>query len=292
MVRAYISKRRRLLRGARIISAIIFLGPWRELLARYYQRRGKNKMLAVKSDSLFAELNVAAIISQLRQQGYAMGDLLAEDQINRILRFCSERGARHYANPHLDCEAINRIAYDPKIVDVARNHLGTEPILYRTHLYWTSPGWKGDKDRSSVSSEPDFHYDVGDFRSLAVFIYLTDVDEESGPHVVIEGTHNRKTPSQILSRYLSGKKAQEKFGDRIKVVTGPKGTMFFEEPTCWHKHSSGSKSRLMLAISYLLQRRPLCPTEPKEKTVCQNSTTTSSILSSTAPAGVASSSAK
>jgi hypothetical protein len=35
----------------------------------------------------------------------------------------------------------------------------------------------------------DFHYDALDFKSLTVFIYLTDVDASCGPHVLIKNTH-------------------------------------------------------------------------------------------------------
>lgn len=256
-VRIYLNKRPRLLRYARILSALLFLGPWRELLIRYFRRHARNEPLACTPHSLFADLNVATVVKNLEALGFSPGTVLAEGEINRILEFCHQGGARRYGNPHLHCEAIRNIVYDAKIVEIARKYIGAEPLLFRTYLYWTHPGQPLGQDQGAFRATPHFHFDVGDFRSVVVFTYLTDVDENSGPHVMIEGTHKRKTASQLISRQLSDDEAKEKFGEKIRVITGPKGTMFFEELTCWHKHSPGSKSRLMLVISYGLQRKPM-----------------------------------
>jgi hypothetical protein len=61
----------------------------------------------------------------------------------------------------------------------------------------------------------------------------------------------------LLSRILSDQTAERQFGDRIRVITGQRGTGFFEDLTCYHKHAVGKKERLMLTITYMLQRTPL-----------------------------------
>ena len=101
-----------------------------------------------------------------------------------------------------------------------------------------------------------FHYDVGDFRSLVLFVYLTDVDEHCGPNIIIQGTH-RKTPfRKVLTRYLSDEEAARQFAGNIRVICGKRGYGFFEDLTCYHKRSLGMQKRLMLTISYTLQRTP------------------------------------
>ena len=90
-----------------------------------------------------------------------------------------------------------------------------------------------------------------------MFVYLTDVDEQSGPHVVIRGTQRRVTPSQILRRTISDEYARRKYGERIEVITGPRGTGWFEDITSYHKQAAGPNVRLMLSIIYSLHRRPL-----------------------------------
>jgi hypothetical protein len=83
---------------------------------------------------------------------------------------------------------------------------------------------------------------------------LTDVDPDSGPHVVIERTHN-KSLTEIWNSILSDTTAQEKFGEQIKMILGPKGTMLFEETSSYHKAALCKTKRLMLSIDYVLQRR-------------------------------------
>jgi len=99
-----------------------------------------------------------------------------------------------------------------------------------------------------------FHFDVSDFRSLVLFVFLNDVDNEGGPHCVIEGTHKNKTLSEIFGRQLDPKEAQRRFGDRAGLVTGPRGTAFFEDETAWHRRLSSNRPRLILNINYVMAR--------------------------------------
>jgi len=102
-----------------------------------------------------------------------------------------------------------------------------------------------------------FHYDLVDIKALTVFVYLTDVDEDSNPHVVIPGTQTRRTPAQILRRSLSDREAERRFAGRMRTITGPRGTGWFEDITTYHKQAGGGKVRLMLTLLYSLHRRPM-----------------------------------
>jgi hypothetical protein len=106
-----------------------------------------------------------------------------------------------------------------------------------------------------------FHYDILDFKSLTLFIYLTDIDSSSGAHMIIEGTHNSKTLKELSNITLDDGLAKEKFGDRIKVILGKKGMAFFEETSTYHKVEVCKSRRLLLSIDYVLQRKAP-PTRP------------------------------
>jgi hypothetical protein len=107
-----------------------------------------------------------------------------------------------------------------------------------------------------------FHYDILDFKSLTLFIYLTDITSESGAHVIIEGTHKNKTVKELMKITLDDEVAQKKFGGRIRVILGKKGTAFFEETSTYHKVEACKTRRLILSIDYVLQRKapPARPT--------------------------------
>ncbi|MEO6726305.1 MAG: hypothetical protein ABIU20_08225 [Blastocatellia bacterium] len=255
-MRKYLNRKPRLLTVIRAVRSIWLLGPWQELFVRYHQRFNRNTPLPRQRDSIFNDLDVAATTAELNRNGYALGLQVPEEQINGILSFCQSHQAGNYRNPHLVCETVGQIIHDHKLIEVVSRYLGAEPILYQTSLYWSCPPTDEQRRLLLLSQKSRFHYDVGDFRSLVVFIYLTDVDKDCGPHVVIEATHQKKSVRGLLTRFLNDETAKRKYSGRIKAITGKRGTGFFEDLTCYHKHAVGTKTRLMLAINYVLQRRP------------------------------------
>lgn len=250
----YLKRRKRILLLVRAVRAIWWLGPWRNFLIKYYQLRNRNPALHRTERSLFPNLNPNIALRHLNQDGYAPGIRLPEETVAQILNFCGQQDA--FFNPHLDCPAVHKIAHDPRVLEVVKGYFGVEPVLYSSNLYWTWPPADEQKRQQALAVKSKFHYDVGDFKTLVVLIYMTDVDEECGPHQVIAGTHLHKKPLRLVTRYLNERDAYTEFSDQIKVITGARGTGFFEDLTCYHKHAVGSKSRLMLTICYLLRRTP------------------------------------
>lgn len=241
----------------RALRAIWVLGPWQNLLIRYHQKLSANPPLPRQSQSLFDKLDVAKAVADLTLKGVACGLHVPQQQVSDILRFCDLHPRNSHSNPHLACETLNQIILDPKVLEVASQYLGAEPVLYQTSLYWSLPPTDEETLKKKFQTKPHFHYDIGDYRSLVLFIYLTDVDEQCGPHIVIEGTHRKKTFRQLLTRFLSDEKAYRRYSERIKVIQGVSGEGFFEDLTCYHKRSAATKKRLMLTVSYMLQRTPL-----------------------------------
>ncbi len=255
LLKQSLKRRPRLARLIYMIRAFWWLGPWRELFIRYYQRHSRNPVLVRNQKSLFNDLNSKAAIESLNREGYALGIQVPEPEISKLVSICKQQDV--HSNPHLYCPTVRDIAHDPKLLEVVTGYFGVEPVLFSSNLYWTWPPSDEGKRQQAMRLKSQFHYDVGDFKTLVVFVYLTDVDENSGPHVLITGTHGQKPPTRLLSRFLNDRNAYGEFGDRVKVITGQRGTGFFEDLTCYHKHSVGNKARLILTICYLLQRKPL-----------------------------------
>jgi hypothetical protein len=225
------------------------------MVIKIFRKTTRNEQFPLSEGLLLPFLDVDRAAWDLEQSGYTPGTVLPAKIVNEVLEYCSKMQSKKYGNPHLSCEVVSRIAHDPKIVGVAKRYLGVEPILYATRIYWTFPR----SNRAKLTNSPDirqFHYDVNDFKSLTVFVYLTDVDIDCGPHVVIEGTHGKKSLKQLINPYLKEDLANKAYGKRIKAITGEKGTLFFEDLTCYHQHATGTKPRLVLTINYLLQRKP------------------------------------
>ena len=125
-------------------------------------------------------LDFEEIVHRVNKEGYSRGPPLPQHYLTKILEYCEKnrqiRSFRHW-NPHKDCEAVNRLAHNAEIIQIARKYFGAEPILWCTELKWSFPDFDPpvlDRYDGSV-----FHYDALDYRSLSVFVYLTDVDPDS-----------------------------------------------------------------------------------------------------------------
>ena len=57
--------------------------------------------------------------------------------VEQIVNYCARTGLMKYWNPHKECAAIDRLARNAKVVEIARRYLGAEPILWLTQLRWS-----------------------------------------------------------------------------------------------------------------------------------------------------------
>ena len=251
----YIRKHPRLVRLVRVVRYIGRLGPWRSLIMEYVQGYVPNPPLRTSENTLFPTLDTDHVVDKITRLGYSLGTSLPEEYVDNICDYCEDKEFATFNNPHRDCKLVNNIAYDRTIVEIVRRYLEAEPILYGTEIYWSRPKAYSKELQSLDVKRRDFHYDVGDFKSLTLFIYLTDVDFDCGPHVLIENTRV-KTLKELLNPLISYEVAIKKYGSRIKIITGRRGTSFFEDLTNYHQRSIGQKPRVILTISYTFHRKP------------------------------------
>jgi hypothetical protein len=100
-----------------------------------------------------------------------------------------------------------------------------------------------------------FHRDIDNILWLKVFIYLTDVDSDSGPHAFIKRSH--RSLKKLTFRRFSDKDAQNIFGN-ITYHTGKKGTLIIEDTFGLHKgqHISNDCNRLIFQLQYSILNNP------------------------------------
>jgi len=183
----------------------------------------------------------------LEKNGFTIAGTIAKATIDEILKTHTEE---NYRNPHIKSSLIHDILHCEKFYHSIKAYLGVEPILYSSSI-WTR---QDDSAKSAKTCQKEFHYDVGDYKTVTLFIYLSDVDCLSSPHVVIQKTHKLKCYQRIFTRFLSSKKANDKFKDDIIPLCAEAGTIIFENLSCYHKRSSGSKKRVLLTATYHLKR--------------------------------------
>ena len=153
--------------------------------------------------------------------------------------------------PHM-MELINH----PDILQAAELYLGCKPVIDNIGAAWSFPG------RETAKGVQRFHRDFDCARCFKLFLYLTDVDEEAGPHVYVKGSHRQS----LLESGKAQTDAQiaETFGEgAITRLTAPAGSWFLEDVYGFHKGVlPKSKPRLMIAIEYNLYPSPLSPKAP------------------------------
>ncbi len=262
--RLMLHRNRRLLRLAQIIRASVLVGPLRPVLLRYHLKlkRSTTAPLITDSSPLLGNLDSNQALRDLARNGYARLGLISESCIAQILKYCQKHNRVRYWNPHQQCDAIAQIARNEKIVDIVRRYLGAEPRSWLTQIRWSSPiGLYGERLRPSPYREPkqydnhSFHYDTNDIKSVTVFVYLTEVDKDSTPHSVIQGTHKSKSLKELMRMILDDESAEKTYGPRIRTIIGRTGTAFIEDTLAYHKVTAGKKNRCMLSIDYVLRRK-------------------------------------
>lgn len=179
---------------------------------------------------------VQAVTARLTAEGYcAFGDLLRPEQAAAVVAHFRSRpcfnahvpvssdgvprrlgeGAEafHYGSYPLkdivEAPFLIELANDPQILSIAEHYLGCTPTLYSLNAWWSFPGF-GQPAAFSQS----FHRDIDDFRFCTLFVYLTDVDEQGGPHVYVRRTHRPDLMQQELAR--AGTAAHDRLDPQIR----------------------------------------------------------------------------
>ncbi|MCC6179237.1 MAG: hypothetical protein IT305_28350 [Chloroflexi bacterium] len=145
--------------------------------------------------------------------------------------------------------AINRLATHPEVLRVVSNYMGMLPVLYRINVLY-SPN-----DEVVEASSQFFHLDPEDVIMTKIFVFVEDVDVDTGPTTALPADK-----SALVRRAIDYRKGRvedsvvEKYGGKENLVqaTGPSGTLaFLDTCRCFHMGSRiASKPRYAIMIQY------------------------------------------
>ena len=152
----------------------------------------------------------------------------------------------------IQSELIQDILGDANLISIANSYLKSKPILDVIGLWWNFPFTK----EADIEAAQHYHFDMDRIKWVKVFIYLTDVSPENGPHKFISGSHNSEgIPEHLLEKgysRLSDEEVNNAY-DKNQIIEfcGPKGTIIIEDTRGLHKAQHlKSGNRLMLQIQY------------------------------------------
>ena len=148
------------------------------------------------------------------------------------------------------------LANDPRILDAMHHYFGCRPLISYLAAWWSYPTPVGPQQAEN------FHRDVDDWRFIKLFVYLTDVDLESGPHVYVRSSAGHKRLNAIR-RYEDGQVVQAFGEEALAVQTAKSGSAFLENTFGLHKGTPVQRgTRLIFQAVYSLNQIPYGPARP------------------------------
>ncbi|MEQ8974225.1 MAG: hypothetical protein RIE73_27990 [Coleofasciculus sp. C1-SOL-03] len=238
------------------------------------------KRLKIASDSMFDGVSLDKCVQQLRHEGVGFGLHLSPSMVKEIYQYaiqtpCIEpesddeffieevirKGRRRGEHPVLralvrdamDCEAIQKITQDPLLLQIVKNYLGYWPNQITQHLTWSLVSDLSEPEIRQSYPPTNFHYDIAGYNFMTAYFYITDVKADSGAHVMIKGSHQKKPLYMTFSAgRQSDKTVLNYYGqDNQLIIEGESGFGFVQDPSCIHRVISPVKAdRLLLQIRY------------------------------------------
>ncbi|MCM2410035.1 hypothetical protein ACOWPH_09410 [Anabaena sp. PCC 7938] len=153
----------------------------------------------------------------------------------------------------MNCDAIKQIVHDPVLLNIVRQYLKYWPTLITQHLTWSFASELPVAEIKKIYPPTNFHYDVAGYNFMTIYFYITDVDADSGPHIMIKNSQKQKPLRMLLApNRQSDEEVYGYYGKESElVITGKSGFGFVQDPSCIHKVKPPKISnRLLLQIRY------------------------------------------
>jgi hypothetical protein len=171
-------------------------------------------------------------------------------------KFLSNRYQNLNISDLINCPEAIAISLDQNFLHIANNFLKSKPILDLIILWWSQNFEnlnvsKSVKEQLKDSSAQMFHFDMDRLKFLKFFVYLTDVNTSTGPHVYVKKT-NRKIPKYIRSDGRFNDEYIFEFdGENIVEINGAAGTIIAVDTRGLHKGKElESGERLIFQIEF------------------------------------------
>ena len=146
---------------------------------------------------------------------------------------------------------VMALANHPVILDTVSQVFGCKPKLDYVGAWWSFSGC------TDAEEQQYFHRDIDSLQFIKFFLYLTNVDDSSGPHVYVRGSHKKQWQVKSGLRIEDAAVAATFPAEDIIKFKGQIGTCFLENTFGIHKGKlPETGSRLLLQFIYSVIRTP------------------------------------
>lgn len=198
---------------------------------------------------------VDALTAEAATFGYALRNPGAEERDvdnRKVDPVNPPRCVAAYAKPAdlAASQLFTDFSNDPLLVYLASRHLNAAARPIDVTLWYSFASAAPSADAAQL-----FHYDLDTLRWLKVFVYLTDVGPDNGPHEYVPATHQPGAkPHQLTVRgygRLEDREIDKYCRQGRKAIQGRRGTVILGDTRCFHKGNSvKSGYRLILSPIY------------------------------------------
>ncbi|MTI09023.1 phytanoyl-CoA dioxygenase family protein [Curvivirga aplysinae] len=147
---------------------------------------GYTKVSSISSNQL------KSIRKYLENQTVYVGDTQRNLQPTNLTEATNHNIARYEIHDLIRSIDIMYAATSDRFLQTAESYIGHPVIITNISSWWSFSG------HSEPKNAQNFHFDLDDFRFCKGFIYLTDVDNHSGPHCYYPETHNLNKLQETL----------------------------------------------------------------------------------------------
>lgn len=143
--------------------------------------------------------------------------------------------------------AIKKLANDPLIRQIASQYLGCEAKYDFCMAWWSFPHSGTDSKAAQ-----EYHFDLDRVNWIKLFIYLSNVGPNQGPHMFIKGSHKNSLQFATHDGRYSDQEIFKYYSKQDEVsLLGDSGTIFFEDTLGFHKGLPVKEgSRLVLELQF------------------------------------------
>jgi ectoine hydroxylase-related dioxygenase (phytanoyl-CoA dioxygenase family) len=145
-----------------------------------------------------------------------------------------------------------RLGLNARLLDIANTYLGMWAKLEYVDVWYTPP-----VDQAERQSSQRWHRDFNDRHLLKAFLYLVDVDEDSGPFEYVPrsapgGELDHLWPWRPLGdNYPPDEEFAAKLAEKAVSFTAPKGTLIFCNTSGFHRGGFAiGKPRVLATVTY------------------------------------------
>ena len=204
---------------------------------------------------------VAEMASYLRPHKVWAGRYELTDPLYDLDEARTENVANYPPDTMVACPHLMDLATDPTVLAVVEGYLGTAPMILGMAGWWSFVDIPGAKNAQL------YHRDRDDYRFCKLFVQLTDVDEDGGPHTYVEGSHRWNSIRALRDTWPGGARnfnewyfgtlrktdgqVERVFGKKGVSITGSAGLRFLVDTCGIHKGTPPVKTdRLMAQVLY------------------------------------------